>query len=131
MPCPGLAGCILVHNPTTPLHATTGLATLLDRSPRSAPEPRARALHLPAAHVATFVQDGIVEELGPHHCRLTLGSWSWTGLAATIGRFDTDIDVIGPPQLATAFADLAARYTRATHTTDQRSVRRGENEGEQ
>ncbi|ONK12133.1 WYL domain-containing protein [Streptomyces sp. MP131-18] len=70
-------------------------------------------LHLPAADVAPFAQDGIVEERGPHHCRLTLGSWSWTGLAAAIGRFDTEVEVIGPPQLATAFADLAARYARA------------------
>ncbi|MEW1914854.1 WYL domain-containing protein [Kitasatospora sp. NPDC085895] len=70
-------------------------------------------LHLPAAEVAPFAPDGIVEELDPRRCRLVLGSWSWTGLAATIGRFDTDIDVVGPPRLATAFADLAARYARA------------------
>ncbi|REE94765.1 helix-turn-helix transcriptional regulator [Thermomonospora umbrina] len=70
-------------------------------------------LHLPAAEVAPFAQDGIVEELGPHRCRLTLGSWSWTGLAAAIGRFDAGIEVIGPPRLATAFADLAARYADA------------------
>ena len=70
-------------------------------------------LHLPAAEVAPFAADGIVEELDPRRCRLILGSWSWTGLAATIGRFDTDIDVVGPPQLATAFADLAARCARA------------------
>ncbi|WP_367318989.1 helix-turn-helix transcriptional regulator [Streptomyces sp. HUAS ZL42] len=74
-------------------------------------------LRLPAAEVAPFAQDGIVEELGPHHCRLTLGSWSWTGLAAAIGRFDTDIEIIGPPQLARAFEDLAARYARAASTT--------------
>ncbi|MFJ9719004.1 helix-turn-helix transcriptional regulator [Streptomyces sp. NPDC101213] len=70
-------------------------------------------LHLPAADVAPFVRDGTVEELGPHHCRLTLGSWSWTGLAAALGHFDTDVEIIGPPQLAAAFADLAARYARA------------------
>ncbi|WP_107417060.1 helix-turn-helix transcriptional regulator [Streptomyces sp. CB00455] len=74
-------------------------------------------LRLPAAEVAPFVQDGIVEELDSRHCRLILGSWSWTGLAAAIGRFDTDIEVIGPPQLATAFGDLAARYGRAARTT--------------
>ncbi|MFD9721281.1 helix-turn-helix transcriptional regulator [Streptomyces sp. NPDC059076] len=74
-------------------------------------------LRLPAAEVAPFAQDGIVEELGPHHCRLILGSWSWTGLAAAIGRFDTDIEVIGPPQLATAFGDLAVRYAQAARTT--------------
>ncbi|WP_416983202.1 helix-turn-helix transcriptional regulator [Streptomyces sp. T028] len=73
-------------------------------------------LHLPAADVAPYAQDGIVEELGPHHCRLTLGSWSWTGLATTLGHFDTDIEVIGPPQLADAFADLATRFGRAGQT---------------
>ena len=74
-------------------------------------------LHLPAADVAPYAQDGIVEELGPHRCRLTLGSWSWTGLAAALGRFDAEIEVIGPHQLAKAFADLATRYTRAASAT--------------
>lgn len=78
-------------------------------------------LHRPATDIAPFAQDGIVEELGPHHCRLTLGSWSWTGLAAAIGRFDTEIEVIGPPQLATACADLAARYARTTGPEDDRT----------
>lgn len=73
-------------------------------------------LHLPAADVAPFAQDGIVEELGPDRCRLTLGSWSWAGLAAAVGRFDTDIEVVGPPQLAAAFRDLAARYAHAART---------------
>jgi predicted DNA-binding transcriptional regulator YafY len=67
----------------------------------------------PAAEVAPFAQDGIVEELGPDRCRLTLGSWSWTGLAAALGRFDTDIEVVGPPELRDAFARLAARYADA------------------
>lgn len=79
-------------------------------------------LRLPAADVAPFAQDGIVEELGPRHCRLVLGSWSWTGLAAAIGRFDTDIEVIGPPQLVTAFGDLAARCAHAARTTGPETV---------
>jgi hypothetical protein len=54
-------------------------------------------LDLPAAEVAPFARDAIVEELGSDRCRLTLGSWSWTGLAAAIGRFDTDIEVIARP----------------------------------
>ncbi|MFC8435816.1 helix-turn-helix transcriptional regulator [Streptomyces sp. NPDC057253] len=70
-------------------------------------------LHLPAAAVAPFAEDALVEELGPHHCRLTLGSWSWTGLAAAVGRFDADFEVVGPPELATAFAELSARCARA------------------
>lgn len=73
-------------------------------------------LRLPAADVVPFAQDGIVEELGPDRCRLTLGSWSWTGLATAVGRFDTEIEVVGPPQLAAAFGDLAARYAHAART---------------
>ncbi|WP_406315075.1 transcriptional regulator [Streptosporangium sp. NBC_01639] len=74
-------------------------------------------LDLPATAVAPFARDGIVEELGPDRCRLALGSWSWTGLAAAIGRFDADVEVIGPPELSGAFARLATRYANAARTT--------------
>ena len=66
-------------------------------------------LHLPARTVLPFAGDGTVEELTPDTCRYTMGSWSWVALAASLGRFDTDIDVVGPPELAEAFAQLAAR----------------------
>ncbi len=68
---------------------------------------------LPAAFVSQYSQDGIVEELGPNRCRLVVGSWSWPSLAATVGRFDADVEVLGPPELADAFATLARRYARA------------------
>ncbi|QQQ78242.1 WYL domain-containing protein [Saccharothrix sp. 6-C] len=70
-------------------------------------------LALPAADVSPFAQDGVVEELAPDRCRLTLGSWSWPALAATLGRFDADIEVVGPPELKAAFAHLARRYAKA------------------
>ena len=70
-------------------------------------------LDLPAAEVAPFALDGLVEEIDDGRCRLSLGAWSWVGLAATIGRFDTGIRDIGPPQLAEAFATLSARYAAA------------------
>jgi predicted DNA-binding transcriptional regulator YafY len=70
-------------------------------------------LDLPAAEVSPFIRDGVVEELGPDRCRLILGSWSWPGLAATLGRFDADIEVVGPAELRDAFARLAHRYTNA------------------
>jgi biotin operon repressor len=70
-------------------------------------------LGLPAAEVSPYVQDGVVEELGPDRCRLVLGSWSWPGLAAAFGRFDADLEVVGPPELKDAFALLARRYARA------------------
>jgi len=42
-----------------------------------------------------------------------LGSWSWPSLAAAIGRFDADIEVVGPTELKDAFALLARRYADA------------------
>ncbi|NMN97229.1 helix-turn-helix transcriptional regulator [Antrihabitans stalactiti] len=71
-------------------------------------------LELPATAVTPFVDDGVVENLGPNRCRVVLGSWSWVGLAASIGRFDADIEVIDPQELKNAFANLARRYARAT-----------------
>jgi predicted DNA-binding transcriptional regulator YafY len=66
-------------------------------------------LHRPASDVLPFAGDGTVEELGPDRCKLQSGSWSWVALAASLNRFDTDIDVIGPPQLTEAFGTLAVR----------------------
>ncbi|MFE2822054.1 helix-turn-helix transcriptional regulator [Streptomyces sp. NPDC059271] len=70
-------------------------------------------LDLPAAVVSGYASDGVVEELGPGRCRLVLGSWSWAGLAAAVAGFDTEIQVVGPPELADAFARLARRCARA------------------
>ncbi|MCX4626372.1 MULTISPECIES: helix-turn-helix transcriptional regulator [unclassified Streptomyces] len=70
-------------------------------------------LGLPAAAVSPYARDGLIEELGPNRCRLVLGSWSWPGLAAALGRFDTDIEVVGPAELKDAFAHLARRYANA------------------
>ncbi len=70
-------------------------------------------LDLPAAEVSPFLRDGVVEDLGPDRCRLSAGSWSWPGLAAALGRFDADIEVVSPPELKDAFARLARRYADA------------------
>ncbi|MFE9890455.1 helix-turn-helix transcriptional regulator [Streptomyces scopuliridis] len=72
-------------------------------------------LGLSAAVVSRYTHDGVVEELGPDRCRLVLGSWSWPGLAAAIGRFDADIEVVGPAELKDAFAHLARRYADAAN----------------
>jgi hypothetical protein len=66
-------------------------------------------LHRPASYVLPFAGDGVVEDLGADRCSLELGAWSWIDLAATLNRFDADIEVIHPPQLRDAFARLAAR----------------------
>lgn len=70
-------------------------------------------LHLPADVVSRYTDDGIVEPLGPDRCRLVTGSWSWPALAAAIGRFDADIEVVEPQALTDAFARLARRYADA------------------
>ncbi|MFA3875603.1 helix-turn-helix transcriptional regulator [Streptomyces sp. MMCC 100] len=70
-------------------------------------------LHAPASAVSPHAADGVVEELGPDRCRLTLGSWSWPALAAAFCLFDTDVEVVGPPALREAFVRLADRCARA------------------
>jgi predicted DNA-binding transcriptional regulator YafY len=72
-------------------------------------------LDLPADDVSPYVHDGVVEEVGADRCRLVAGSWSWPALAAAIGRFDTAVEVIGPPELRAAFARLAHRYAAAAN----------------
>ena len=71
-------------------------------------------LGLPARSVLPYAGDGTVEDLGDGRCRLTVGSWSWGALAASFGRFESEMEVVGPPELAAAFVELAARYGRAT-----------------
>ncbi len=70
-------------------------------------------LDRPVADVAPFAGDGVAEEAEPGKTRLLTGSWSWAALAAGLLRFDCEIDVVGPQELRTAFADLAGRATRA------------------
>ena len=72
-------------------------------------------LHAPASSVAPYIGDGTLEALGPDRCQLTAGSWSWTGLAASIARHDVDIEVLNPPPLREAFAALARRCSIAAN----------------
>ncbi|MFI6479440.1 helix-turn-helix transcriptional regulator [Nonomuraea sp. NPDC050663] len=71
-------------------------------------------LALPAAAVSPYIRDGVVEELAPDRCRLVTGSWSWIALAADLGRFDADLEIVGPEELKAAVTRLARRYAHAT-----------------
>ncbi len=111
--------------------------------PRTPTGPRFTRRELPAADVATYISERfaspplpcrgelilhaspelvtryggestVVEPLGPDRCRVTASSWSWVGLAAWAGMFDADLEIIGPPELHTAAAQLSARLARAT-----------------
>ena len=70
-------------------------------------------LGLPAGRVAPFAYDGVVEALAPDRCRLTLGAWSWVGLAAAVARYDTDVLAVSPPALAEVFRTLSGRFAAA------------------
>ena len=71
-------------------------------------------LHAPAAEIAAWVRrQAVVEELGPDRCRVLAGSWSWDRLAAWVGMFDVDMEVVGPVELKEAAARLSRRYSAA------------------
>lgn len=67
-------------------------------------------LGLPASEVVPFAGDGTVAALDDRRCSIETGSWSWPALAALIGRFDTDIEVVAPDELRIAFGVLAERF---------------------
>jgi predicted DNA-binding transcriptional regulator YafY len=68
-------------------------------------------LQAKASDIAQWAgRDAIVEEITPTSCRLILTAWSWTGLAATFGMFECDLEFVGPAELKRAAAKLAARY---------------------
>nr|WP_238357176.1 WYL domain-containing protein [Kribbella italica] len=68
-------------------------------------------LALPAQVVARWAPGGsVVDHLGPERCRLTLGAWSWAGVAGILATFDTPLTEVEPAALRTACHDLAQRY---------------------
>ncbi|MFJ4046306.1 helix-turn-helix transcriptional regulator [Microbacterium sp. NPDC089987] len=77
-------------------------------------------LDLPAQQVLPFAGDGTVTVVDESRCALEAGSWSWGSLAASFGRFEVAMEVVGPPELAAAFQTLAARY----RATSERAVAR-------
>ncbi|MFP3464173.1 helix-turn-helix transcriptional regulator [Leifsonia sp. SIMBA_070] len=70
-------------------------------------------LDLPARDVLPFAGDGSVTPIDERRCSLEAGAWSWGALAASFGRFEVRMEVVGPPELADAFATLAERYASA------------------
>ncbi|QDE33488.1 WYL domain-containing protein [Microbacterium foliorum] len=72
-------------------------------------------LALPAREVAKWIGgDGTVEPIDETSCRVTVGSWSWVGILASITRFDAPFTVVGPPAFAEAARTLAGRFAAAS-----------------
>ncbi|NDU71688.1 WYL domain-containing protein [Actinomadura sp. DSM 109109] len=71
-------------------------------------------LALPASTVAQFAPGGsTVGYVTETTCRLTLGAWSWPGLAGLLLTFDADLTDIEPAELREALHSLTTRITRA------------------
>lgn len=69
---------------------------------------------LPARTVAPWAPGGsVVEDLGPTRCRITLGAWSWAGVAGLVATFDTDLTDLQPYELQAAARTIARRYGNA------------------
>ncbi|ROR74378.1 helix-turn-helix transcriptional regulator [Bogoriella caseilytica] len=74
---------------------------------------------LPAAEVVPWVSDGHVDPIGERSCQVTIGSWSWAGLLASIIRFDAPFRILGPPELAEAGRTLAGRLASPSPSPSQ------------
>ena len=71
-------------------------------------------LALPASVVARYAPGGsTVERQTETSCRLTLGAWSWAGIAGLLLTFDADLSDLEPLELREALSSLSARIGRA------------------
>jgi predicted DNA-binding transcriptional regulator YafY len=71
-------------------------------------------IELPAEVVARWAPGGsVVEYVEPARTRLTLGAWSWAGIAGLLATFDADLTVVEPDELRAACRAIADRYRRA------------------
>lgn len=70
----------------------------------------AATMALPADVVARWAPGGsVVVPLTDGRCRLTIGGWSWAGVAGLFLTFDTVLTDISPRGLVDAFADIRRR----------------------
>lgn len=72
-------------------------------------------ISLPVSEVQPYLTDAQAQPYGPNRTRVTLGAWSWPGLAANLCRFDAEIEIPNSPELLEAFNLLAARCHRTAH----------------
>ncbi|MEU8360472.1 WYL domain-containing protein [Nonomuraea sp. NPDC048882] len=71
-------------------------------------------MELPPDVVARWAPGGsVIEYVTPTRTRITLGAWSWAGIAGLLATFDADITDIEPDELKDACRTLARRYRHA------------------
>ncbi len=70
-------------------------------------------LDLRADVVARWAPGGsVVEHLDAEHSRLTLGAWSWAGIAGILATFDAEMTEVRPPELREACRRLTQRWAK-------------------
>lgn len=75
----------------------------------------AALMELPADVVARWAPGGsVIEYVTPTRTRITLGAWSWAGIAGLLATFDADITIIEPDELKDACRTMARRYDKAS-----------------
>lgn len=71
-------------------------------------------MELPADLVARWAPGGsVVEYVSDTRSRVTLGAWSWAGIAGLLATFDAAISDVQPAELKDACRTLARRYRAA------------------
>jgi predicted DNA-binding transcriptional regulator YafY len=64
--------------------------------------------------VARWAPGGsVVEFVSPTRTKITIGAWSWAGVAGLLATFDADFLVLEPDELKDACQTLGGRYGRA------------------
>ncbi|MFF8712135.1 helix-turn-helix transcriptional regulator [Streptomyces sp. NPDC015184] len=76
-------------------------------------------LELPAQVVARWAPGGsVVEPIDPYRCRLTIGGWSWAGVAGLFVTFDADLGEVRPPELRDALLRIGRRLQRVAASAE-------------
>ncbi len=71
-------------------------------------------MDLPSDVVARWAPGGsVVEYVTATRTRITLGAWSWAGIAGLLATFDAELSDVEPAELRSACRTLAQRYARA------------------
>lgn len=72
-------------------------------------------LDLPADLVARWAPGGsVVAPIDRTTCTLTIGGWSWAGVAGLFITFDSNMRDVSPPELAEAFRSVGRRLEEAS-----------------
>ncbi|MFD1049713.1 helix-turn-helix transcriptional regulator, partial [Kibdelosporangium lantanae] len=79
-------------------------------------------IDLPADLVARWAPGGsVVEYVAENRTRLTVGAWSWAGIAGILATFDAHFTVVEPTELTDACHEIARRLAHARRLTHARN----------